>query len=74
MSQYHTSQQETISTRGKLEFKEKCREKILQLLNHGNIITVRHLNVLKLHLNKRGTQVLSNKLAEANITISNITN
>ena len=54
--------------------KEKCREKILQLLNHGNIITVRHLNVLKLHLNKRGTQVLSNKFAEANMTISNITN
>ena len=51
--------------------KEKCREKKLQLLDHGNTITVRHLNASKLHLNKRGTQILSNVFAEA---ISNITN
>ena len=36
-----------------------------------NTITVRHLNASKLHLNKRGTQVLSNKFTEA---ISNIIN
>ena len=51
--------------------KEKCREKKLQFLDHGNTITVRHLNASKLHLNKRGTQILSNVFAEA---ISNITN
>ena len=50
--------------------KEKCPEKKLQFLDHGNIITVRHQNALKLHLNKRGTQILSNVFAEA---ISNIT-
>ena len=51
--------------------KEKCREKKLQFLYHGNTITVRHLNASKLRLNKRGTQILSNMFAE---TISNITN
>ena len=51
--------------------KEKCREKKLQFLDHGNTITVRHLNASKLHLNKRGTQIWSNAFAEA---ISNITN
>ena len=44
--------------------------KKLQFLDYGNIITVRHLIASKLHLNKRGTQVLSNLFAE---TISNIT-
>ena len=53
------------------ELKEKCREKKLQFLDYGNTITVRHLNASKLHLNKRGTQVLSNVFAEA---ISNINN
>ena len=43
----------------------------IQFLDHGNTITVRNLNDSKLHLNKRGTQVLSNVFAEA---ISNITN
>ena len=51
--------------------KEICREKKLQFLYHSNTITVRHLNASKLHLNKRGTQILSNVFAEA---ISNITN
>ena len=53
------------------ELKEKCREKILQFLDLGNTITVRHLNASKLHLKERGTQVLSNVFAEA---ISNMTN
>ena len=51
--------------------KEKCREKKLQFLDHGNTIMVRHLNASKLRLNKRGTQILCNVFAEA---ISNITN
>ena len=51
--------------------KDRCREKNLNFINHGNTITVRHLNASKLHLNKRGTQVLSNQFAEA---ISNIIN
>ena len=49
----------------------KCREKKLQFLDHGNTITARHLNTSRLHLNTRGTQMLSNVFAEA---ISNITN
>ena len=53
------------------ELKEKCRKKKLQFLDHGNTTTVRNLNASKLHLNKRGTKVLSNVFAEA---ISNITN
>ena len=51
--------------------KDRCREKKIYFINHGNAITVRHLNASKLHLNKRGTQVLSNQFAEA---ISNIIN
>ena len=35
--------------------KEKCQEKKLHFLDHGNIIMVRHLNASKFHLNKRGT-------------------
>ena len=51
--------------------KDMCRKKNLDFINHGNAITVRYLNASKLHLNKRGTQVLSNQFAEA---ISNIRN
>ena len=51
--------------------KDKCREKNIHFINHGNPITVRYINASKLHLNKRGTQVLSNQFAEA---ISNIIN
>ena len=40
------------------ELKEKCHLKKLQFLDHGNTITVRHLNASKLHLNKRSTQML----------------
>ena len=51
--------------------KDKRREKKLHFIKHGNPIKVGHLNASKLHLNKRGTQVLSNQFAEA---ISNIIN
>ena len=51
--------------------KERCREKNFHLANCGNAITVRHLNTSKLHLNKRGTQVLSNKFTEAISSIIN---
>ena len=51
--------------------KDRCREKKFHFINHGNAIMVRHLNTSKLHLNKRGTQVLSYRSAEA---ISNIIN
>lgn len=53
------------------KLKEKCREKNLQFLNHGNTIMEWHLNASKLHINKKGTQVLSNGFAKA---ISNIIN
>ena len=42
--------------------------KKLQFLDHGSTITVRNLNASKLHLSKRGTQVLSNAEAISNIT------
>ena len=47
------------------ELKEKCRKKKLQFLDHDNTIAVRNLNTSKLHLNKRGTLILSNVFAEA---------
>ena len=42
--------------------KDRCRENI-HFINHGNALTVRHLNASKLHLNKRGTPVLSSQFA-----------
>ena len=51
--------------------KDNRREKKLHFIKHGNAIKVGHLNASKLHLNKKGTQVLSNQFAEA---ISNIIN
>ena len=63
ISQYQASQQSGV--------KGKVSQKKLQFLDHGNTITERQLNASKLHLDKRGTQVLSNVFAEA---ISNITN
>ena len=45
--------------------KDRCREKHFHLINHGNAITVRHLNASKFCLNKRGTQFLSSQFAEA---------
>ena len=44
----------------------------MQFLDHGNTITVRLLNASKLHLNKRGTQVLSYVFAEAIFNITNL--
>ena len=43
----------------------------MQFLNHDNTIMMIYLNASKLHLNKRGTQVLFNEFSEA---ISNIIN
>ena len=51
--------------------KDSCREKNLNFISHWKAIKVRNLNASKLHLNKRGTQVLSNQSAE---DISNIIN
>ena len=51
--------------------KDRCREKNFHFINHGNAITVRHLNASKLYLNKGGPQVLCNQFADA---ISNIKN
>ena len=51
--------------------KDRCREKKFRFVNHGTALTIRHLNASKLHLNKRGTQALSNQFAEA---ISNTIN
>ena len=53
------------------ELKEKCREKKFQFLDQSNTITLRQLNASKLHLSKRGNQILPNVFAE---TISNINN
>ena len=35
------------------------------MINHENTITDRHLNRSKLHLNKRGTKIISNNFTEA---------
>ena len=51
--------------------KDRCREKNLNFKDHGNALSVRHLNASELHLNKTATQVLFNQFAEA---ISNIIN
>ena len=51
--------------------KDRCREKNLNFKDHGNALSVRHLNASALHLNKTATQVLFNQFAEA---ISNIIN
>ena len=53
------------------ELKERSHEKKLQFLDHGSTITIRHLNASKIHLNKRGTQVLSNVCVAAIFNISN---
>ena len=44
--------------------KELCKEKNIFLI-HDKAITTRHLNGLKLHLNKRGTEILSNTFIES---------
>ena len=45
--------------------KTLCMEKNFELITHENKITERHLNGSKLHLNKRGTAILSNTFTEA---------
>ena len=45
--------------------KRLCQENNFELINHENTITERHLNGSKLHLNKRGTAILSNNFTEA---------
>ena len=40
--------------------KELCKEKKLYYINNEKKITVKHLNGSKLHLNKKGTSILSN--------------
>ena len=53
------------------ELEKSIAEKKIKFFDHGKTISVRHLNASKLHLNKRGTLVLSYVFAEA---MSNITN
>ena len=70
MYRYLASQPETNKYQRKAAvvnryLKGRSREKNLHFINHGNTITVRHLNTSKLHLIKRGTQVLSSQFAEA---------
>ena len=42
-----------------------CIKRNFELITHDNIITEKHLNGSKLHLNKRGTVTLSNTFTEA---------
>ena len=45
--------------------KQLCKEKKLYYINHEKKITVKHLNGSKLHLNKKGTSILSNTFVES---------
>ena len=45
--------------------KTLCMERNFELISHENIITEKHLNGSKLHLNKRGTVILYNTFTEA---------
>ena len=45
--------------------KTLCIERNFEPITHDNIITEKHLNGSKLHLNKRGTLILSNTFTEA---------
>ena len=45
--------------------KTLCIERNFELISQENIITEKHLNRSKLHLNKRGTTILSNTFREA---------
>ena len=47
--------------------KEGFGETNLQFWNRWNTITVRHLNASKLHVNEKGTQVLSNEFDKATV-------
>ena len=44
--------------------KTLCIERNFELVSHENIITEKHLNGTKLHLNKRGTTILFNTFVE----------
>ena len=46
-----------------------CCEKNINIIDHGNTITVRHLNGSRLYLNLKGNKVFTEKFTEA---ISNI--
>ena len=50
-------------------FKALCREKNINIIDHGNIVTVCHLHGLRLHLNLKGNKVFTEKFTEA---VSNI--
>ena len=45
--------------------KTLCMERNIELINHDSTITEKHLNGSRLHLNKRGTAILSNNFTEA---------
>ena len=45
--------------------KELYKEKNLYYINHDKKITVKHLNGSKLHMNKKGTSILSNTFVES---------
>ena len=45
--------------------KELCKEKNLHYINHDKKITVKRLNGSRLHLNKKGTCILSNRFVES---------
>ena len=45
--------------------KELCKEKNLYYINHEKKVAVKHLNGSKLHLNKKGISILSNKFIES---------
>ena len=49
--------------------KKLCKENNIFLIQHDKTIATRHLNGSKLHLNKSGTEILSNAFIES---ISNI--
>ena len=49
--------------------KELCNKNNISFMQHDETITTKHLNGLKLHLSKKGTQILSNTFIES---ISNI--
>ena len=46
-----------------------CREKNINIIDHGNTITIRHLNGSRLHLNLKGNKIFTEKFTEA---VSNI--
>ena len=46
-----------------------CREKNINIIDHGNTITIRHLNGSRLHLNLKGNKFFTEKFTEA---VSNI--